>query len=71
MQSLESVYDGQVIVATQSPVVLAVAKPEHILVFAKTQDEGTRIIPGDKHPSLRQWKGEVSLGTLFASGVLG
>ena len=71
MQSLKSVYEGQVLVATQSPVVLAEARLEETLVFTRSSEDGTSVTAGDQHPNLREWKGEVSLGTLFAGGVLG
>jgi len=28
-------------------------------------------VPGNEHPVLQEWKGEVSLSDLFAAGVLG
>jgi predicted ATPase len=70
-QSLSSVYDSQVLLATHSPVVLSVAKPEQVLCFAKTAEGATDIVRGSEHPRLREWKGETDLGTLFAGGVLG
>ncbi len=70
-QSLSSVYNAQVLLATHSPVVLSVAKPEQILCFAKTGEGATDIVRGSEHPRLREWRGETDLGTLFASGVLG
>lgn len=70
-QSLSSVYDAQVLVATHSPVMLAISKAEELLCFAKTPEGQTDIVRGDEHPALRQWQGEVSLGDLFAAGVLG
>lgn len=70
-QSLSSVYDGQVLVATHSPVMLAVSRPEQLLCFAKTKDGETDIVRGDEHPALREWRGEINLGDLFASGILG
>jgi len=71
MQSLQSVYEGQVLVATHSPLVLGLARPEDILVFARDEHKGSTITVGSEHPGLRDWKGEVNLGTLFAGGVLG
>jgi hypothetical protein len=70
MQSLQSVYQGQVLVATHSPLLLAVVEPKAVLVFSRDEERGTTIIPGDQHPGLENWRGEVSLGTLFAGGVL-
>ncbi len=71
LQSLSSVYDAQVLLATHSPVVLSIAKPDQILCFAKTSEGATDIVRGSEHPRLVEWKGETDLGTLFASGVLG
>jgi len=69
-ESLSSVYEGQVLVASHSPVLLGMAKPEQLLCFLKTA-EGIRIVRGSQHEALRDWRGEVSLGVLAASGILG
>ena len=71
MQSLRSVYEGQVLVATHSPTVLGVTDASDVLVFSRDVKEGTTITPGNEHPALKEWRGEVNLGTLFAGGVLG
>jgi predicted ATPase len=71
LQSLASVYDGQVLVATQSPAVVAATELDKILVFSQDANTGTRIERGDLHPALRDWKGHPNLDVLFASGVLG
>ncbi len=68
-QSLASVYSAQVLLASHSPVVLASSKAEDVLCFGKTQEGATDVIVGTQHPRLRDWHGEVDLGTLFASGV--
>lgn len=70
-QSLASSYSAQIFLATHSPVILSVAKPENVLCFGLTEDGATDIVRGDRHPALAEWKGETDLGTLFASGVLG
>lgn len=70
-QSLSSVYDAQILVATHSPVILSIADPSTVLCFAKTEDEATDIVRGSEHPALRDWRGETNLGVLFAAGVLG
>ena len=69
MQSLSSVYEGQVLVTSHSPVVLSLPRPDQLLCFQKTQD-GTAIIPGDRHPLLKEWRSGVDLSDLFAAGVL-
>ncbi len=70
-QALASVYEGQVLVATHSPVLLAVAQVDQLLCFAKTPTGGTGIVRGDEHPVLRDSRREVTLGHLFAAGLLG
>jgi len=71
IQGLASIYDSQVIVSSHSPVVLARTELPQILA-ARIRDGGAcEVIPGPQHPRLAEWKGEVSLSTLFAAGVLG
>ncbi len=70
-QSLSSVYDGQVFLATHSPLILALARLEDLLVCGKTASGATDIVNGPAHPALRNWQHEVPLETLFAAGVLG
>ncbi len=70
-QSLSNVYGAQVLMATHSPVVLSIAEPEQVLCFAKDDFGATDIVRGDEHPELSGWKRDVSLGDLFAAGVLG
>ena len=69
--SLSSVYDGQVLLATHSPVVLNAAGMGELLCFAKDSTGSTDIVLGSEHPKLQQWRGEANLGTLLASGILG
>jgi predicted ATPase len=70
-QSLSSVYDAQVLLATHSPVVLGIVEAGQVLCFAKTEEGATDIVSGAEHPALQNWKGETNLSTLFAAGVLG
>ena len=67
-QSLSSVYDSQVLLATHSPVVLRMAAPQDALCFAKDADGATDIVRGDVHPRLKDWKGSPNMDVLFASG---
>ena len=69
-QSLSSVYGAQVLCASHSPVILSLAQPRDLLCFAKDETGATDIVLGDQHPRLREWKGSLDLGTLFAAGVL-
>jgi predicted ATPase len=68
--SLSSVYDAQVLLATHSPEFVAIADVEHLLCFAKTAEGVVDVSPGMQHPRLREWQHEVDLGTFFASGML-
>ncbi len=70
LQSLESVYGAQVLLATHSPVIVSLAKASEVLCFSKTERGETDIVPGSQHPNLSNWQGQKDLGTLFAAGVL-
>lgn len=69
-QSLSSVYDAQILLATHSPVILSLASADSVLCFSKTAGGATDIVSGREHPRLRDWQGETNLGVLFAGGVL-
>ncbi|HBL30815.1 MAG TPA: ATP-binding protein [Acidobacteria bacterium] len=70
-QSLSSVYDAQVLLATHSPVILNIVDASQVLCFAKTPEGATDIVKGSEHPALAAWRQETNLGLLFAAGVLG
>ena len=70
-QSLSSVYDAQILLATHSPVILSLAEAAKVLCFKKNPSGAADIILGSDHPELKDWKGETNLGVLFAGGVLG
>jgi predicted ATPase len=70
VQSLSSVYNGQVIITTHAPLLVGLSKPEDLLCFSKTED-GTKVIRGSEHPLLQTWQSKIDIGDLFASGVLG
>lgn len=70
-QSLSSVYEAQILLASHSPVILSLVEPAQLLCFAKTSDGATDIVLGTEHPALKEWRGETNLSVLFASGVLG
>ncbi|WP_030904957.1 methylation-associated defense system AAA family ATPase MAD3 [Streptosporangium amethystogenes] len=69
VQSLSSLYDSQVWISTHSPIVLAHTDLTDVLA-ARLDDGGVQVIPGDRHPRLRDWQGSLDIGTLFAAGVL-
>ena len=68
--SLSSVYDAQVLLASHSPLFVTVADVDKLFCFGKTAEDVTDIIPGPSHPYLRDWQHETDLGTFFASGIL-
>ncbi|MBN3035961.1 MAG: AAA family ATPase [Bacteroidales bacterium] len=71
IQSLSSVYNAQIMLASHSTVVLSLVQPKELLCFAKTKEGMTDIVNGSEHPALRYWKGEENLAVLYASGILG
>lgn len=52
-QSLSSVYNAQVLMATHSPVILSTVEAEQVLCFAKTPEGATDIVRGSEHPALQ------------------
>ena len=50
MQSLQSVYDGQVFIATHSPLVLSQVKDSDLMCFAKDPEGAVAIVRGNNHP---------------------
>ena len=70
-QSLSSVYDAQILLATHSPVILSQADADKVLCFKKAASGATDIVLGSQHPKLKDWKGDPNLSVLFAGGVLG
>ena len=70
-QSLSSVYNAQIMLASHSPVILSLVERKDVLCFAKTKEGITDIVKGTEHPALKDWKGETNLAVLFASGILG
>ncbi len=69
--SLSSVYAGQVLLATHSPIFLTITDPSQVLCFAVNDDGAADVIEGSRHPRLRDWRRDIALGDLFAAGVLG
>lgn len=70
-QSLSSVYNAQVLLASHSTVILSLAQPSNVLCFSKSKNGATDIVMGSSHPKLAAWKGSPNLGVIFGSGLLG
>ncbi|MCL2822941.1 MAG: ATP-binding protein [Polyangiaceae bacterium] len=71
VESLSSVYNAQVFLATHSTVVLSRLHANQLLCFSRARDGSVSIVPGDKHPYVGDWKDAIHLGDLLAMGVLG
>jgi hypothetical protein len=70
VQSLSAIQGTQVWVSTHSPIVLADTALDDVLAARLDGDGAVSVVPGSRHPRLRDWKGTIDLGTLFAAGVL-
>jgi predicted ATPase len=68
--SLSSVYDAQVLLASHSPEFVAIANVYQLLCFGKTDAGVVDIVRGNSHPRLKDWQYDTDLGTFFASGIL-
>jgi len=76
-KALEGVYEvlsnmknSQVLLATHSPVLLRLAGPNSLLIFAKNSAGVGDVVSGTAHPLIRSIQNELDLDLLFASGVL-
>lgn len=68
--SLSSVYEDQIFLATHSPLFLSIAKPKSLIIFTKDKEGRVETKSGDSHPLLQNYnKGAGNLGILFASGI--
>lgn len=70
LESLSVMSDTQVFVTSHSPIVVAVTAPDKLLCLSQTRNNGVKVVPGSKHPKLREWQGTPILDTLFSAGVL-
>jgi ABC-type branched-subunit amino acid transport system ATPase component len=71
LQSLSMLYDTQVWISTHSPIVLAQTGLRDVLATRLGRDGSVTVVPGNKHPQLRDWRGAIDIGSLFAAGILG
>jgi predicted ATPase len=70
LESLSSLYDSQVLLATHSPIVLASTALPSVIVMQSEESGDRKAIAGNSHPRLEGWHGEIDLGSLFAAGIL-
>jgi len=71
LQSLQSIYGSQVLISSHSPVVLAASKLDQVLCARLEANGAASIVRGTEHPRLKEWHGQIDLGSLLAAGVLG
>lgn len=69
LDALQAVRGGQVLVATQSPLVVARVGPAKVLAVRAGPEGASTVVRGDEHPNIAHWRGEVDLGSLFAGGI--
>jgi AAA15 family ATPase/GTPase len=69
LQSLSSLYNSQVWLSTHSPIVLAHTDLKSVIIMRSIGNGGVEVVPGDQHPRLRGWHGEIDLGSLFLSAA--
>jgi predicted ATPase len=76
-QALETVVQAlryspgkQILITSHSPLVINMLQPDDLLCFASSADNGVTAIAGNVHPRLLNWKKSVSLGNIFATGIL-
>lgn len=69
--ALLSLWDSQALVATQSTSLMAFYKPKDLLCFARDDDGKIDIVWGPDHRYLKNWSGQVDVGSIVASGILG
>ena len=69
--ALTCLWDSQVLVATQSTSLMAFFKPKDLLCFARGDDGDVKVAWGPDHRYLKNWSGNIDVGTIVASGILG
>lgn len=70
LDSLSSIYDGQVLMTSHSPLVIGMVKPKDILIFSrKTPDGSTQIVPAIQHEMLQEEVSRLQIDQMYAGGV--
>lgn len=60
---------NQLVMTTNSPLVVKLSDPENILCFSKTDTGAIDMVAGEKHPTLKDWQDEADLASLHASEI--
>ncbi|MCY4564854.1 MAG: hypothetical protein OXE40_10310 [Gammaproteobacteria bacterium] len=69
-QAFSSTSNAQMLVATASPSLLGLAKPEAILCCFRDADGLTNVVAGNAHPEFESWQGRRDNVRLFAPQLL-
>jgi predicted ATPase len=69
LEALQLAEKTQLWMSTHSPTVLADCELESIITMRVNAAGETEVVKGTEHPRLKDWKKEISLGTLFAAGA--
>jgi predicted ATPase len=69
LEALQLTEKTQLWMSTHSPTVLADCELESIITMRVNAAGETEVVKGTEHPRLKDWKKEISLGTLFAAGA--
>jgi predicted ATPase len=69
--ALSAIRNCQVFISSHSPVVVANTDLANLYAARVDRNGAATIIAGKLHPRMAEWKGEVDLATLFATGVFG
>ena len=69
LEALQLTENTQLWMSTHSPTVLADTELDNIITMRIGAGGETEVLKGTEHPRLKDWKKEISLGTLFAAGA--
>ena len=70
LDALQPAGHRQVLVATQSPEILADADPKTVLCFARDERGLPDAVPVLAHPLMEDWNGDLNLSLVLGSGML-
>lgn len=70
LEALRQVKGSQVWVSTHSPIVVANTALSELILLRQDAAGAATAVSGADHTRVKDWKGRINLGDLFASGVL-
>ncbi|MCK5664530.1 MAG: AAA family ATPase [Thiotrichaceae bacterium] len=69
LEGIKGAGQSQLFLSTHSPIVLANTDLDKIITMSINSDGASVVLKGNEHPALKEWQGEIDLGSLFAAGV--